>query len=177
MRILLKILAWLAGLIVVLTLVAFLLPRQVTVERSVMIKATPDQIFPQINSLKANNNWSPWLSRDPEIKLTFEGPDSGVGNKMSWQSDHPQVGNGAQEIVASVENQRVDLKLDFGPKGGADAYFLLAPEGDETQVTWGFETDMGRNPIGRWMGLMMDKWIGADYEAGLANLKALVEDG
>ena len=177
MRILLKILAWLAGLIVVLALVAFLLPRQVTVERSIMIKATPDQIFPQINSLQAGIDWSPWLNRATDIRLTFGGPDSGVGNNMSWQSSDPQVGNGDQEIVASIENQRVDMKLDFGPKGDADAYFLLVPEGDETQVTWGFETDMGRNPIGRWMGLMMDKWIGADYEAGLANLKALVEGG
>jgi hypothetical protein len=36
---------------------------------------------------------------------------------------------------------------------------------------------MGVNPVGRWMGLMMDRWVGADYERGLANLKALVEGG
>jgi hypothetical protein len=27
------------------------------------------------------------------------------------------------------------------------------------------------------MGLMMDKWVGGDYEKGLSNLKALVEAG
>ena len=51
---------------------------------------------------------------------------------------------------------------------------LAAADGG-TEVTWGFETDLGMNPVGRWMGLMMDSWIGADYEAGLARLKALVE--
>ena len=36
---------------------------------------------------------------------------------------------------------------------------------------------MGMNPMGRWMGLMMDGMVGADYDQGLANLKALVEAG
>ena len=27
----------------------------------------------------------------------------------------------------------------------------------------------------RWMGLMMDNWVGGDYERGLVNLKELVE--
>jgi hypothetical protein len=42
-------------------------------------------------------------------------------------------------------------------------------------VTWMLDTDMGAGPIGRWMGLMMDKWVGGDYETGLQNLKSLVE--
>jgi hypothetical protein len=31
------------------------------------------------------------------------------------------------------------------------------------------------NPMARWMGLMFDRWIGADYEAGLAKLKQVAE--
>src|SRR5690606_16939708 len=42
-------------------------------------------------------------------------------------------------------------------------------------VTWSMQADMGNNPIGRWMGLMMDSIVGADYETGLASLKKLVE--
>ena len=34
---------------------------------------------------------------------------------------------------------------------------------------------MGLNPIGRLMGLMMDRWIGGDYEKGLAALKQVCE--
>ncbi len=34
---------------------------------------------------------------------------------------------------------------------------------------------VGMNPIGRYMGLMFDSMIGKDYEAGLAELKKLVE--
>jgi hypothetical protein len=34
---------------------------------------------------------------------------------------------------------------------------------------------MGMNPVGRYMGLMMDRWVGGDYERGLLQLKAQVE--
>jgi len=81
--------------------------------------------------------------------LTFDGPAAGVGNKMTRASENPQVGNGTQEITASAPNERVESAPRFG--------------------------DMGLNPVGRWMGLMMDGWIGPDFETGLGNLKTLVE--
>ena len=59
--------------------------------------------------------------------------------------------------------------------GTADAVFSLEGFDGGTRITWGFTTDVGYNPMMRWMGLMFDKWIGADYEAGLASLKELAE--
>jgi len=61
--------------------------------------------------------------------------------------------------------------------GTAKAAFILEGSGGSTEVTWTLVSDMGTNPVGRSMGLMMDRWVGADYEAGLENLKALVESG
>lgn len=164
-------------LIIILVAVAYILPREVTVTRSVAINAAPDVVFPHVNSMQATGNWSPWLDRDPEVKLVYEGPEMGVGNKLSWTSDHPQVGNGTQEIVESTENEMVKTALDFGDMGTADAWFALAADGDGTTVEWGLTTDMGMNPIGRYMGLMMDRWVGTDYEKGLDNLKTLIEAG
>jgi hypothetical protein len=34
---------------------------------------------------------------------------------------------------------------------------------------------MGTNPLLRWIALFGDKMVGADFEAGLANLKAIAE--
>jgi hypothetical protein len=47
--------------------------------------------------------------------------------------------------------------------------------GGKIMITWDLETDMGISPIGRHMGLMMDKWVGGDYEVSLSNLKAMIE--
>lgn len=174
-----RVLKWIFGIVVVLGLVfvggAYLLPREVTVARSMEMDASPDQIFPHINSLKAAAEWSPWLGIDPEMKATYSGPDEGVGAKLAWSSEHPNVGNGAQEIVASVPGERVETALDFGEMGTAKALFVLSEAGAGTDVTWSLVADMGNNPVGRWMGLAMDGMVGADYEKGLNSLKALVE--
>ncbi len=177
MRWIKRVLLILLVLILVLVGASYLLPGKAEVSRSVTINAPAAAIFPFVNSMQATEKWSPWLSRDPETKLAYSGPEAGVGNTLNWSSEHPQVGSGSQEIIESVENQFVRTALDFGSMGTANASFTLQPEGDQTEISWGFESDLGMNPMSRWMGLMMDKWVGGDYERGLSNLKELVESG
>lgn len=165
------------GIIVVAVLLAagaYLLPRYVTVERSVSIAAPPAEVFPIVNSLRRGEEWSPWLEMDPETALTYGGPEEGVGATMEWSSD--TIGSGRQEITLSTPAERVETALDFGAQGPATAWFDLVPEEDGTRLTWGLNADMGNTPIGRWMGLMMDDWVGADYQRGLANIKAIAEN-
>lgn len=59
------------------------------------------------------------------------------------------------DITASTENERVETALDFRSMGTANAFIAMQGTGDATDVTWGFSTDLGMNPISRWMGLMM----------------------
>ncbi|MEZ5716530.1 MAG: SRPBCC family protein [Paracoccaceae bacterium] len=177
----LRFLKRLLGLVVVLVLlavaVAYLLPRDVQVSRSITIDAAPERVFPLVDSLKETPNWSPWLGLDPEVRLAFTGPEAGVGNRLDWRSDHPQVGSGMQIITASTPDSHVGFDLDFGNMGKATGAFDLAPAGTGTRLTWSFRTDMGLNPVARWMGLMMDRWVGTDFERGLVSLKRLAEAG
>ena len=94
---------------------------------------------------------------------------------MAWKSEHPQVGSGNMIVVEAQTPSRLVTALDFGEMGLATAYYDLAPVEGGTSVTWGFTSDNGNNPMFRWMGLMMDGWVGPDYEKGLNNLKKLVE--
>jgi len=175
MRILRNILIGLVMLIVALAAGSYLLPRNVIVEREITIAAAPEDVYQHINSLQAFTEWSPWQDLDPNMSVNFSGPEVGVGNVMEWQSDDPDVGNGRQEIVAVSENAEVRTALDFGNMGTAEAWWLLADADGATTITWGLNADMGNNPMGRWMGLMMDGFVGPDYDAGLMNLKTLVE--
>ncbi len=174
-----RILKWLLGIVVVLVLVVvaggYLLPRNITVVRSIEIDAPASEIFPHVNNLEATAEWSPWLERDPATQVNFGDVKEGVGATMTWASDNPQVGAGTMEVVESVPDTRVISDLDFGDMGAAQARYELVESDGATTVTWGLDADMGAGPVGRWMGLMMDTWVGADYERGLANLKALVE--
>jgi len=159
----------------VMVAVAFTLPRNISIARSVIINAPEADIFPYLNSLKKFNEWSPWAERDPETHYVFSGPAEGKGASMEWNSDKSDVGNGIQKITASVKNKSIEIALEFDGQGEATASYDLTPSGAGTKVVWGFETDTGNNPIARWMGLMFDRWIGADYEQGLAKLKEVVE--
>jgi effector-binding domain-containing protein len=160
-------------IVVVVVGVAFVLPQKVHVERSTVIGASPDEVFAVVNDLTRAKDWGPWYKRDPNMELSLEGPPQGVGAKIKWNSS--TQGEGSQEIVESEPFSTVKTKLDFGGQGAAEALFRLETAEGGTKVTWSFDTDVGMNPVMRYMGLMFDTWIGKDYEEGLANLKALVE--
>src|SRR5258705_8370893 len=82
------------------------------VERSVTIAAPAAAVFPQINDLHASQAWSPWVKLDPNAKMTFDGPASGVGASNSW-AGNKEIGEGRQTITESSANELVRLKLEF----------------------------------------------------------------
>lgn len=174
MKLLKRVFLGLLVIIVLLVVIAFVLPRQVAVERSRVIDAAPETVFAALNGFHRFNEWSPWADRDPNATYAYEGPITGVGARMTWSGDPKTVGAGSQEIVASEPHERVAANLDFGEQGTAESEFRLEPAEEGTRVTWGFRTDLGNNPIARYMGLMFDSWIGKDYEEGLAALDAFV---
>nr|WP_298124914.1 SRPBCC family protein [uncultured Pseudoxanthomonas sp.] len=167
------VLAAIAAIGLVLGLGGLLLPATTHVERSVVIERSPEQVFATLNSFERFSAWSPWAEYDPQAKYTFEGPASGVGARMRW-SGNRSVGSGSQEITISEPHRRVVVALDFDGSQ-AQAAYLLEPEGHGTRLTWAFDTEHGMNPFKRWLGLLFDRMIGADYEKGLGKLKSLLE--
>lgn len=163
----------LLAMFLVLIVVGFFLPRKVHLERSIDVNAPPEVVFDWVNHLKRTEKWSPWVAMEPTAALTYSGPEEGVGAKSAWSGK--KIGEGSQEIVASERPKSVKVSLDFRKNGLADAYYTLEPAGSGTKVTWGFDTDMGVNPIARYFGLMMGSMMGPEFEKGLANLKSVSE--
>ena len=168
------------GVVALLFGLGFLLPAHAHVERSLVMNAPPEQIFAQVSDLSAWSAWSPWAKMDPDARLTVEG--EGIGQRMLWSSDNPQVGEGSQTVIALDSPSHVQTHLEFDEQGLADAAFDLTPTADgQTQVTWSLDTDMRdgvpfvMKPVSTYMGFLMDGMVGSDYETGLQNLKAVVE--
>ena len=175
MKVLLRVLTGVAVIVGVLIVIGFFLPNAAHVERRITIQAPPSVVFSVVNDIKAFNQWSPWARIDPDTKYIFEGPQTGIGARMVWASDNPGVGSGSQEIIESEPDRRVAVALDFGEQGNGTAYYDIQPEGINTLITWGFDTQFGYDLVGRYFGLMLDKLVGAEYDKGLSNLKVLVE--
>jgi hypothetical protein len=151
-------------------------PDTFKVQRSAVIAAASETIFPLIADFHRWNGWSPWEHRDPAMKRTFDGPQSGVGAVYAWDGNR-NVGAGRMEIVEAAASSKIMIKLDFIKpfEGHNVAQFTLQPRGPATEIVW---TMHGPAPfLSKLMQLVMnmDKMIGKDFEAGLAGLKRLAE--
>ncbi|MEM7731308.1 MAG: SRPBCC family protein [Pseudomonadota bacterium] len=177
MKFIVRLLGGLVVLIAILAGVGMLLPREVTVERSAEINSPASEIYPLVANLEANQQWSPWAGLDPDAQFTYNDVPEGVGATMDWASDSPDVGNGSMEITEATADEALTVALDFGDMGSGTAFWNFEEADGTTTATWTLVADMGAGPIGRWFGLKMDDWVGADYERGLANLKRVVEGG
>ncbi|MGA9572491.1 MAG: GyrI-like domain-containing protein [Lysobacterales bacterium] len=175
-----------AGVVVLFLIAAFvvtgfLLPKEVHIERSITVERPATMMFELLNGYRYFDKWSPWTERDPDAIFSVSGPESGVGARLSWVGDPHLVGSGWQEIVASRPYEQINIKLDFDAQGPADTGFKLDAQGDETKITWFFDSDLTKGVnivdsfLARYFGLLFDRWVGGDYERGLSNLKHFAE--
>ena len=178
-----KILVVLVLLLLGLTVVGFVAPSMLTVERSITIAAPPAAVHQVLADLKTWPEWSAWTQqRDPSATWEFSGADSGVGAVWSWKGDPKGLGVGRLEITASDPQDGIayDLAFDEGAMQAPGALRLLS-SGGGTHVTWTSQFSMGPKPIGGLMKLflggMIGNSVGADFDAGLAGLKQRLETG
>ncbi len=153
----------------------FLLPSRVHVERSMLVNASQEQTFRQVNTLKNWVKWSPWLRMDSVQQLRFSGPETGAGATCHWLGTNKKLGKGSISILASQPDDSVMLIMDFGKNGKSTGKFLFHKQDLNTKVIWCFDTDLGINPLSRWIGLFSDRMIGPDLEQGLLKLAKTVE--
>ncbi|MGH8506881.1 MAG: SRPBCC family protein [Stenotrophobium sp.] len=165
-----------AILLVLLIIGGFMLPDATHIERKIIINAKPAAIFTEINSVRELHRWSPWSQLDPDAVTKYSGPTTGVGSRMEW-TGNAAIGSGSQEIIESVPDQRVKTQLVFsGYDHPASSTFQLKPVANGTEVIWMYDTSMGYDLVSRYFGLMLDRWLGKDYEKGLVTLTHLVEN-
>jgi hypothetical protein len=174
MRPLTRLFLGIIALAAILAAVSVGLPSHVTVSRSVIINAPESVIFPYVNTLRTFGDWSPWGARDPQLALTYGGPASGPGAQVAWKSSKPSIGTGSMEITKSEPPHHVGLNANFNGLEGVSS-FDVGPAGSGSKVTWSFVYESGSSPMKRWKALMLDRFIGAEYQTGLDRLKEKVE--
>lgn len=156
--------------IVTLILIAYLLPARQSVQRHRDIEAPAARIWPLIANPKAWQQWAAWNQRDPAMKITYEGSESGAGAKWTWDSN--SEGKGSMTFDTAETEKLLTYTLSFPDMGSAaKGRIELTPQGSGTRVTWSFETDLGNNPVMRWFGLALPGFVGKDFDEGLANLE------
>ncbi len=178
MSIVVKIIIGIALLITLLLVMALFVKKEFNVQREIVINVPKQKVFDYIKLLKNQNNFSKWASMDPNMIKEFKGIDGTPGFVSAWDSKVKNVGKGEQEILSITEGSRIEFEIHFKKpmESKAKAYMTTDSIGTtQTRVTWGFDSAM-KYPMNLMLLFMnMDKMIGADFEIGLNNLKAILE--
>ena len=177
MRIVKKILIFLAVLVGLILIIALFVKKDFASEKEVVINKPKQDVFNYIKHLKNQNDYGVWAKKDPNIKQTFSGTDATEGFTSSWEGNS-DVGKGSQTINKITEGQRIDLDLHFiDPMDSHCPAWLTTEEVSPTQtkVKWGMSGKMTYpfNIMGLFMN--MDDMIGKDLQTGLDNMKVILE--
>ncbi|GAO45330.1 SRPBCC family protein [Flavihumibacter petaseus] len=178
MKKLLKILGWILGILVLLLLAGYLLPAKVSVSRGIAIQAQPEKIYNVLTNMKTYNSWMVWNQRDTAMRIEWGDRTSGLGASYKWFSDNSQVGDGQLKISDVQPYKSITTEMTFGESPNPSfATWWLQPDGKGTSVKWEMTMNMGMNPVGRWMGLLMRGMMEKDFDNGLSQLKQKIESG
>src|ERR1044071_2792891 len=164
-----------AVLIAAVLIYAATKPDTFRVQRAASIKAPPEKIAATLSDFRAWEAWSPWEKMDPAMKRRFSGAEKGKGAIYVWQGNG-KVGEGRMEITDATAS-RVAMDLDFMKPFEAHnkVAFTLAPKGDATEVVWAMQGPVPYPAKIVHVFVDMDRMVGAQFEAGLANLKTVTE--
>ena len=164
-----RVFAVLLAIVILVILIGFFLPRQVVVERSLVIDQPAEVIFEVMQDLRHFHQWSPWHATNPDAGYRLEGPDAGVGATLVW-SDEGGSGAGRLWIVATDRPSRIDMRMELG-ESEVESWFRIEPEGLAQRVSWGMQMEVGTFDLtGRYLGLILPGLIGRSYSEGLEGL-------
>ncbi len=152
-------------------------PNTFLISRSVIMNAAPEKIYPYMSDFHKGELWTPYEKRDPSMKRTFSGSENGKGAVYEFAGDKKKVGSGRLEIIDAIPPTKVVLTLDLiePMKGHNIVEYSIEPQSRGTKVTWSMRGT--NNYLSKLICtfINVDKMVGGDFEAGLANLNALVE--
>lgn len=152
------------------------LPDTFRLERSATIDAPPERVYAYIQDFHRWTAWSPWEKKDPAMKRSHSGSPAGKGAAYAWDGNS-EVGQGRMEIIEAKEPSLVRIQLDFLKPFEAQntAEFTLAPAGNGTRVSWAMHGPAPYLSKVMQVFVSVDRMVGPDFEAGLANLKRVAE--
>lgn len=175
MNILLIILFSLAGIVVLLLIIALFTRKEYNIRREITIRASRQKTFDYLKQLKNQDHFNKWVMVDPGMKKEFKGTDGTVGFIYGWNGNK-QAGEGEQEIIRIDEGKSIQTEIRFKRPFVSVAYASLAMESvsdTQTKVSWSNQSTMAY-PMNI-MVSMIENMLAKDMDTSLSNLKLILE--
>lgn len=175
---LLEILISLAIVAVLFTIIGFILPSSRHLENSVETNRKMTIVYDTLNSMRRFRDWNPAVAGDPDIKINLSGPETGVGAKVSWESEEKAIGNGSWTISRSEPGKAVEYAIEDIDRGrNKRSTFTFTPTGKagrNIQITQSYDVDYGMNLLGRFSGMYVASNVGEKMKIGLNSLSNML---
>jgi hypothetical protein len=173
MKILTRIFLFVVIVALLLLVGSLFIPRNWEASAATVIQAEPGEVFDTVNHLHTWGEWTAWTKEKyPEMTRTFEGPGSGKGAVMIWDDGKME---GRLEVVNSVAPNAIDYDLFMDDrKTPMRGSFEFMPDAGGTRAIWVCSGE-DANPMSKYMMLFFKPMMTKDFETGLANLKARIE--
>ncbi|WP_028918193.1 polyketide cyclase [Pseudoxanthomonas sp. J35] len=167
------------GIVAVLALVVgVVLPSHRHISESVETNRKMTIVYDTVNNLRRFKDWNPLVLRDPKVQLNVSGASEGVGARLDYASNEGHIGKGSWEIVESVPNEKVVIKVEDERRGhNKTVQFLLEPTGKNNRnvkITQTYDVDYGWDLIGRYAGLYVSRHVGDDIKLGLSRMSNML---
>lgn len=165
-----RLLALVLCIVLIFAVIGSLLPHGYSIEASREIKASPEQVYQQIESLPDWKSWSQW-NPDTIESLTIEyGAD---GKSQRWTDVR---GEGKLWFIDQQANQRIDYRMRFANFPEMASSIALDSDGENTRVTWSSEGVLPSGPFYGFFRHIFVDGMTTQYEQSLDRLRAVIEE-
>ena len=162
-------------LVLLLTLITYILPKQIKLSQTLQIEASGRLVFNQVNDLLNWQRWMSWQGRPLPVPTHITRHALGEQAAISWPSARDQQA-GQLKIQQTANEDSLQAKLNFSDEGSFSFQFQLIPEDNHSvSMKISLQKNFGNHPILRWKGLFQKKHLRRTIRESSINLKIVSE--
>ena len=149
-------------------------PNSFEMTRERIIDAPAVVLYNNVIDLKKWEDWSPWLEKKPDSKITYSEPTTGVDASFFWEDDE---GTGNIKTLSTSSNNSIEQNMQFEDYKPSEMNWMFTPTPDgKTKVTWQLKADHIPFMLKLYSAFSggFENIYGPDFERGLENLDSVV---
>lgn len=167
-----RVLAIVIGLIgIAIAALSAIGPAYTDVQRSISLRATPQQTFDFISDLNNFHQWFGLTELDSTLEYNISG-NVGEGQSYQWKGNE-RVGEGEIVIVKADPHRLIEMTMTYTAPWEAEGQYLfnLSPDNSITEVSWRFRAKNGYFNRIQLIFFKLEPMIGDDLDKRLGQLR------
>lgn len=154
----------------------FFMPNTLTVERSIVMDAYIDDVFPYLEDLEQHQNWAALDLYLGNTAIITGGADYGTGQTQAWQNGPEDYEFGSREIVQSQAGEFVQISLNIAGKSSLMTHALTSNQDETVTVLSNHAFPQPGFPyLGRLRQYLVKSGRERELDAALLRLRTIVE--